>query len=92
MASRWERIAAWLKKVENQKNLARFTGDTHGFWTGVLHFCLGVCVCVCLSVLVAVFFCVEIVLIYKYSRYVYIIYQYFTYLRRCIESLRLFSL
>ncbi|CAL1162940.1 unnamed protein product [Cladocopium goreaui] len=26
MASRWERIGAWLKKVENQKNLARFTG------------------------------------------------------------------
>jgi hypothetical protein len=30
MASRWERIGAWLKKVENQKNLARFTGlDIH---------------------------------------------------------------
>ena len=41
MASRWERIGAWLKKVENQKNLARFAGDTEhiehaiGHWKDV---------------------------------------------------------
>ena len=52
MASRLERIAAWLKKVDNQKNLARFTGDFRtakrgNLWTKLFIFCLGVCVCVC---------------------------------------------
>lgn len=42
MASRWERIGAWLKKVENQKNLARFTrldiqssGHAIGHWKDI---------------------------------------------------------
>ena len=27
--SRWQRIAAWWGKVENQKNVARFTGQVN---------------------------------------------------------------